>query len=224
MGERGLRERVKTARGRSLSSTRWLERQLNDPYVQRAKVEGYRSRSAFKLIEVNNKYNILKKGMRVIDLGAAPGGWSEVATKCVGSTHNEPLVVSIDYLEMDPIPGVIFIQKDFLDDDSPQMLTDALGEHQVDLVLSDMAAPTTGHKKTDHLRTTYLFEVAADFARLALGNGGSFLAKVFTGGTENKLLAEMKREYRIVKHIKPPSSRKESPEMYVLALNFRGSK
>ena len=222
MGGRGLRERVKTARGRSLSSTRWLERQLNDPYVQRAKIEGYRSRSAFKLIEINNKYKILKKGMRIVDLGSAPGGWSEVAANCVKSTIDVPLVVGIDYLEMDPIPGVSFIQKDFLDNDAPQMLLDALGGHQVDLVLSDMAAPTTGHKKTDHLRTTHLFEVAADFARSTLGNGGIFLAKVFTGGTENKLLAEMKREYKTVKHIKPPSSRKESPEMYVLALDFRG--
>ena len=223
MGERGLHVKVKTARGRSLSSTRWLKRQLNDPYVQRAKAEGYRSRSAFKLIEIDNKHGLLKKGMRVVDLGSAPGGWTEVAATKVESTFDNPLVVGIDYLEMDAIPGVTFIQKDFLDDDAPQILMGALSGFKADLILSDMAAPTTGHKKTDHIRTTHLFEIAADFARSALKDGGAFLAKVFTGGTENKLLAELKREYRIVKHIKPPSSRKESPEMYVLGLDYRGN-
>ena len=193
-----------------------------NPYVQRAKAEGYRSRSAFKLIEIDEKYQLLKKGKRIIDLGSAPGGWAEVAAKRVQSSHDETLVVGIDYLEMDAIPGVTFIQKDFLDEDAPQVLMDALDGNKADLVLSDMAAPTTGHKKTDHIRTTHLFEVAADFARSALTNGGGFLAKVFTGGTENKLLVELKREYQTVKHIKPPSSRKESPEMYVLALEFRG--
>ena len=223
MSERGLHVRVKSARGRSQSSTKWLTRQLNDPYVRRTKAEGYRSRSAFKLVEIDKKFGILKNGMRVVDLGSAPGGWSEVATKCVQSSIENPLIVAVDYQEMQAIPGVKFIHKDFLDDDAPKLIMDALDGNKANLVLSDMAAPTTGHKKTDHLRTIHLFEVAADFARSSLTNGGTFLAKVFIGGTENELLALLKREYQSVKHIKPPASRKESPEMYVLASGYRGT-
>ncbi len=220
-GDRGMHVKVKTARRRSNSSTLWLQRQLNDPYVRRAKAEGYRSRSTFKLIEIDDKHKLLKPGMRVVDLGAAPGGWCDIAAQRVKSTDDNPLVVGIDYLEMEPIPGVVFLQKDFLDDDAPELLMNALDGHKADLVLSDMAAPTTGHKKTDHLRTVHLFEVAAEFAREALAPGGHFLSKVFKGGTENELLAQLKRDYESVSHVKPPSSRKESPEMYVLARGFR---
>ncbi|MEP3275374.1 MAG: RlmE family RNA methyltransferase [Stappiaceae bacterium] len=221
-GDRGMHVKVKTARRRSNSSTLWLQRQLNDPYVRRAKAEGFRSRSTFKLIEIDDKHKLLKPGMRVVDLGAAPGGWCDIAAQRVKSTDDSPLVVGIDYLEMEPIPGVVFLQKDFLDDDAPGALMMELKGHKADLVLSDMAAPTTGHKRTDHLRTVHLFEVAADFAREALVPGGNFLSKVFKGGTENELLAQLKRDYQSIVHVKPPSSRKESPEMYVLARGFRG--
>lgn len=221
-GDRGMHVRVKTARGRRYSSTLWLQRQLNDPYVRRAKAEGFRSRAAYKLLEIDEKHQILKAGMRVVDLGAAPGGWCQIAADVVGSTDEAPLVVGIDYLEMEGIPGVIFLQKDFLDDDAPEALCAALGNEPPDLVLSDMAAPTTGHRKTDHLRTSHLFEVAADFARQTLKPGGAFLSKVFQGGAENAVLAELKRDYEAVFHIKPPASRKESPELYVLAKGFRG--
>lgn len=221
-GDRGMHVRVKTARGRRSSSTRWLQRQLNDPYVRRAKQEGYRSRATFKLLEINEKYDFLKPGLRVVDLGAAPGGWCQIVADRIGSTDEDPHVVGIDFLDMDEIPGVIFLKKDFLDDDAPDALKAALGGHKADLVLSDMAAPTTGHRQTDHLRTTHLFEVAADFARDVLVPGGIFLSKVFRGGTENVLLADLKKEYEAVHHIKPPSSRKESPELFVLAKGFRG--
>ncbi|GGB45447.1 ribosomal RNA large subunit methyltransferase E [Roseibium aquae] len=221
-GDRGLHVRVKTAAGRRESSTRWLERQLNDPYVRRAKVDGYRSRAAYKLIEMDDKQRLLKPGYRVVDLGAAPGGWCQVAVSRVKSTPEAPKVVGIDYLEMDHIPGVVLLKKDFLDDDAPEALLEALGGLPPDVVLSDMAAPTTGHRQTDHLRTTHLFEVAVDFARQNLVPGGSFLAKVFRGGTENALLSDMKRDFKSVAHIKPPASRKESPELYVIAKGFRG--
>ncbi|WP_321337156.1 RlmE family RNA methyltransferase [Breoghania sp.] len=223
-GDRGMYVRVKTARGRRSSSTRWLQRQLNDPYVRRAKQEGYRSRAVFKLLEINEKHDFIKPGLRVVDLGAAPGGWSQIVSAEVGSTDEDPHVVAIDFLDMDEIPGVIFLKKDFLDDDAPDKLKAALGGHKADLVLSDMAAPTTGHRQTDHLRTTHLFEVAADFAREVLVPGGVFLSKVFRGGAENTLLTELKKEYTSVHHIKPPSSRKESPELFVLAKGFRGKK
>nr|WP_321444933.1 RlmE family RNA methyltransferase [uncultured Cohaesibacter sp.] len=224
-GSRGLRVekvRVKTARGRRSSSTRWLQRQLNDPYVQRAKQEGFRSRSTFKLIEMDDRFQFLKPGMRVVDLGCAPGGWCDIAARRVNSSSDNPLVVGIDYLGMDPLPGVTVLLKDFLDDDAPDVLMEALGGHPPDIVLSDMAAPTTGHKQTDHLRTVHLFEVAAQFAKENLRPGGVFLSKVFKGGTENDMLAELKRDYQTVSHIKPPASRKESPEMYVFAKGFRG--
>lgn len=221
-GDRGLHQRVKTAGKRKESSTRWLERHINDPYVRRSKLDGYRSRAAYKLLEIDERHKLLKPGQHVVDLGAAPGGWCQIAAAKTGSTDENPLVVGIDYLELDPVPGVVLLQKDFLDDDAPDQLIEALGGHKPDLVLSDMAAPTTGHRKTDHLRTTHLFEVAADFARENLAEGGSFLAKVFQGGTEGGLLSQLKREYQSVSHIKPPASRKESPELYVLAKGFRG--
>ncbi|MBH0239012.1 RlmE family RNA methyltransferase [Methylobrevis albus] len=218
----GLKVRVKTARGRTASSQRWLERQLNDPYVVKAKREGWRSRAAYKLIEIDEKFKLLKPGQRVVDLGAAPGGWSQVAARKVHSTPDRPLVVGIDYLEVDAIPGVIMLQKDFLDDDAPDALVAALGGHKVDLVLSDMAAPTTGHTPTDHLRIVHLCEVAAEFARDVLAPGGVFLAKVFRGGTEHTLLADLKRDFASIGHVKPPASRQESPELYVIARGFRG--
>lgn len=221
-GYRVRHERVKTARGRRSSSTRWLQRQLNDPYVQRAHKEGFRSRSTFKLIEIDDRFQFLKHGMRVVDLGCAPGGWCDIAARRVGSLSDNPLVVGIDYLEMDPLPGVTVLLKDFLDDDAPAALMAALGGHAPDIVLSDMAAPTTGHQQTDHLRTVHLFEVAALFAKENLRPGGAFLSKVFKGGTEHEMLAELKRDYQSVSHIKPPASRKESPEMYVFAKGFRG--
>ncbi len=222
-GHRGLKERVKTARRRKPSSVRWLQRQLNDPYVARTKAEGWRSRAAFKLLEMNDKHKLLKPGSRVIDLGAAPGGWSQVAAKLTGSTEVDPLIVAIDYLGVDPIPGVVILKKDFLDDDAPQALIDCLGGHKADLVLSDMAAPTTGHKATDHLRIMGLCETAAEFARNVLAPGGHFLAKVFRGGTENDLLNGLKRDFERVYHVKPPASRSDSAEMYLLAMGYRGS-
>ncbi|BBE71480.1 RlmE family RNA methyltransferase [Oharaeibacter diazotrophicus] len=218
----GLKVRVKTARGRTASSTRWLQRQLNDPYVVKARKEGWRSRAAFKLIEIDEKHKLLKRGQRVVDLGAAPGGWCQVAARITGSTPTNPLVVGIDFLEMDAVTGVTFLQKDFLDEDAPAALMAALGGHNPDVVLSDMASPTTGHHKTDYLRTAYLCEVAAAFAVDVLNPGGSFVAKVFRGGTENDLLALLKQNFAQVFHIKPPSSRQESVEMYVVAKGFKG--
>lgn len=219
---RRLKVRVKTAKRRSASSTRWLERQLNDPYVARAKAEGYRARSAYKLIEIDDRYHLLAPGKRVVDLGAAPGGWSEVAAARVQSTDGEPLVVAIDYLDMDPLPGVVVLKKDFLDDDAPEALRAALGGHPADVVLSDMAAPTTGHRQTDHLRTVHLCETAADFAVSVLRPGGHFLAKVFQGGTEGTLLQTLKQRFASVHHVKPPASRARSVELYLVAKGFKG--
>ncbi len=221
-GQRELRTRLKTARKRKASSQRWLERQLNDPYVARSKREGYRSRAAYKLIEIDDRFGLLKPGRRVVDLGAAPGGWSQVAADRVGSTDTEPLVVAIDYLGMDALPGVVVIEKDFLNADAPDLIVKALHGAKADVVLSDMAAPTTGHRATDHLRIVALCEAAADFARDVLRPGGAFLAKVFRGGTENKLLADLKRDFTKVQHVKPPASRSDSPELYLLATGFRG--
>lgn len=219
---RDLKIRVKTAKGRKSSSTRWLERQLNDPYVARARAEGYRSRAAFKIKEMDEKYHLFRKGMRVVDLGAAPGGWSQVAAQTIGSTEANPLVVGIDYLEMDPIPGVILLRKDFTEDDAPQMLIEALGGKKADLVMSDMAWPTTGHRATDHLRIVQLIEIAADFAIDVLAPGGAFVAKVFQGGTEHELLHMLKRHFKSTFHAKPPASRSDSAEAYLIAKGFKG--
>jgi len=218
-GTRNLKQRVKTAHKRTLSSQKWLERQLNDPYVARAKREGYRSRAAFKLIEIDDKYHILKPGQRIVDLGAAPGGWSQIAKRKVGDKGR---VVGIDLLPIDPLPGVEFIQLDFLDESAPGKLIEMLGG-PADVVMSDMAANTTGHKKTDHLRIIGLAEAAIYFAREILAPGGVFLAKVFQGGTENQLLADLKRDFATVRHVKPAASRADSAELYVLATGFRGA-
>ena len=217
-GVRNLKQRVKTANKRSLSSQKWLERQLNDPYVARAKREGYRSRAAFKLLEIDEKYKILKPGQKIVDLGAAPGGWSQIAAKVVGPKGK---VVGIDLLPIDPMAGVEFIELDFLDESAPGRLIEMLGG-PADVVMSDMAANTTGHKKTDHLRIIGLAEAAIYFAREILAPGGTFVAKVFQGGTENQLLADLKRDFAVVRHVKPAASRADSAELYVLATGFRG--
>jgi 23S rRNA (uridine2552-2'-O)-methyltransferase len=219
---RALKVRVKTSKRRKQSSNLWLERQLNDPYVARAKREGFRSRAAFKFMEINDKARILKKGARVIDLGAAPGGWSQVAAKRVGAPQ-QGRVVAIDVLAMDSLPGVEFMQLDFLAADAPDKLKAMLGG-PADAVLSDMAANATGHAKTDHLKIMALVEAAADFAREVLSPGGTFLAKVLQGGTEGALLAGLKRDFSSVKHVKPAASRADSAELYLLATGFRQSR
>ena len=216
---RALRVRVKSGKSRSQSSKQWLERQLNDPYVARAKREGMRSRAAFKLAEIDDKARFLKKGARVIDLGAAPGGWSQVAAKRVGAPE-QGRVVAIDLLPMEPMAGVDFVQLDFLDPSAPDRLKAILGGG-ADVVLSDMAANATGHRKTDHIKIVALVEAAYDFAREVLEPGGTFLAKVLQGGTEGALLATLKRHFASVKHIKPPASRSDSAELYLLAMGFR---
>jgi 23S rRNA (uridine2552-2'-O)-methyltransferase len=220
-GGRELKVRVK-ANGRTASSRRWLERQLNDPYVVRARREGWRSRAAFKLIEIDDKAGFLKPGRRVVDLGAAPGGWSQVAAQRVRSEAGPGRVVAIDVLEMEPIAGVDFIQLDFLDAQAPERLKALLGGPS-DVVLSDMAANATGHRRTDHLRTMALVEAAAEFAREVLAPGGAFLAKVLQGGTEGQILARLKRDFASVKHVKPQASRADSSELYLLATGFRGN-
>ena len=218
---RPLAVRLKSKKKRTVSQKRWLERQLNDPYVARAKREGLRSRAAFKLLEIDDKHHLLKPGGRVVDLGAAPGGWSEIAAKRVGAAEGKGAVAAIDLLEMAPIPGVTFRQIDFLDPAAPQQLNAMLGGG-ADVVLSDMAANATGHKKTDQLKIIALVEAAAEFAREVLRPGGSFLAKVLQGGTEGALLAQLKRDYATVRHIKPQASRADSSELYLLATGFRG--
>jgi 23S rRNA (uridine2552-2'-O)-methyltransferase len=209
-------------KGRSVSSKRWLERQLNDPYVARAKAEGLRSRAAFKLAEIDDRHHLLKSGRTIVDLGAAPGGWSQVAARRVGADEGRGRVVAIDLLPMDPIPGVSFAQLDFLDAAAPDQLRDMLGG-SADVVLSDMAANATGHRRTDHLKIMALAEAATDFARAVLKPGGAFLAKVLQGGTEGTLLADLKRDFASVKHVKPTASRTDSAELYVLATGFRGN-
>ncbi len=222
-GPRMMHTRVKKKAGTiKESSRRWLQRQLNDPYVVRSKAEGYRSRAAYKLAEIDERYKLLKPGQRIIDLGCAPGGWCQVAAAKVGSTDSDIRVVGIDYLHVDPIPGVTILQKDFLDEDAPRQVMDALGGHKPDIVLSDMAAPTTGHRRTDHIRTMYLAEVAADFAISVLKPGGHFLTKTFQGGTENALLTMLKQRFQTVHHVKPPASREESVELFLLAKGFKG--
>ena len=218
---RVLKQRVKKTGSIKESSRRWLERHINDPYVQRSKAEGYRSRAAYKLIEIDDRYKLLKPGQKIVDLGAAPGGWCQVAALRGKSPEVGPTVVGIDYLDVDPVPGATILKKDFLDDDAPEMLIEALGG-EPDIVLSDMAAPTTGHRRTDHIRTMHLCEVAADFAVKVLKPGGHFLAKTFQGGTENELLTLLKQNFRSVHHVKPPASRDESVELYILAKDFKG--
>jgi 23S rRNA (uridine2552-2'-O)-methyltransferase len=220
-GGRSLKTRVKTAHKRSLSSTRWLQRQLNDPYVAKARREGLRSRAAFKLFEIDERYHFLRAGQKIIDLGAAPGGWSQVAVARIGAIDGKGKVIGIDLSPVEPLPGAEFKVMDFLDEDAPSRLIEWL-DGKADVVLSDMAANATGHKKTDHLRIVGLVELAADFARQALAPGGSFLAKVFQGGTENELLAGLKRDFAVVRHVKPQASRADSSELYVLATGFRG--
>jgi 23S rRNA (uridine2552-2'-O)-methyltransferase len=210
--------RVKTAGKRKGSSRRWLERQLNDPYVRAAKTEGFRSRAAFKLIELDDKFHFLKKGARVLDLGAAPGGWSQVAARRAGPGAT---VVAADVLEMEPLGGVTVLQCDLLDAGAPALLKSALGG-EADVVLTDMAAPTTGHRATDHLRTVALFEAALDVAQNALKPGGAFVGKLFQGGAGGALLARLRTMFREVRHVKPPASRKESVELYLVAKGFRG--
>ncbi|WEK48220.1 MAG: RlmE family RNA methyltransferase [Candidatus Andeanibacterium colombiense] len=210
-------KRVKTARGRTASSTRWLSRQLNDPYVRQAKAEGYRSRAAYKLIELDEKFALLKRAKRVVDLGITPGGWSQVVRKLAPKAG----VVGIDLLPTEPLEGVTIFQMDFMADEAPAALEAAL-DGPPDLVLSDMAANTVGHKQTDHLRTMGLVETAADFAISTLAPGGAFVAKVLAGGTDPQLLALLKRHFATVKHAKPPASRKGSSEWYVIAQGFKG--
>jgi 23S rRNA (uridine2552-2'-O)-methyltransferase len=219
---RRLKVRVKTGKGRTVSQKAWLERQLNDPYVAEAKRAGLRSRAAFKLSEIDDKYHFLKPGGRVIDLGAAPGGWSQVAALRVKAQEGKGRVIAIDMHGMDAIPGVAIFHKDFLEDDAPALLIEALGGEKADVVMSDMAAHATGHRQTDHLKIMALAEAAFDFATGVLKPGGAFLAKVLRGGTEGELLKAMKQHFETVKHVKPESSREDSAELFVLALGFRG--
>ncbi len=215
-GQRDMRVNVKTAKGRKVSSTLWLDRQLNDPYVARAKAEGYRSRAANKLKELDEKFGLLKKGARIVDLGCAPGGWLQVAAE-----KGAGRVVGIDYLTMPHVPGTEHLELDFLDDAAPEKLKSLLGG-EADLVLSDMAAPTTGHKSTDHARIIGLADAALDFAEDVLAPGGNFVAKVFQGGAEGELLRRLRQAFTTVKHAKPRASRADSAEMYVVALAFKG--
>jgi 23S rRNA (uridine2552-2'-O)-methyltransferase len=230
-GRRLARQRLRSAKQRSQSSRHWLERQLNDPYVAAAKREGYRSRAAYKLAEIDARFHILKPGRRVVDLGAAPGGWAQVAAEAVRSAEGRGQgatgsargqVVAIDLLPVEPIPGVEFVQLDFMDPAAPDRLKAMLRGGRADVVLSDMAAQGTGHAGTDHLRIIGLAEAAAEFACEALEAGGAFVCKVFQGGSERTLLEQLKRAFAAVKHVKPPASRAESAEMYVVATGFRG--
>ncbi len=218
-GDRRLHTRVESAKGRKLSSTRWLQRQLNDPYVAQAQAQGYRSRAAFKLIQIDEKARLLKPGARVVDLGAAPGGWTQVAVQKVGPKGR---VIGIDLQPVEEIPGALFLEMDFLQEDAPEKLKELL-EGPADLVLSDMAASSTGHPQTDHLRIMALAEVALDFAEDVLAEGGAFLAKVLQGGSEKELLNRLKQRFAKVKHVKPAASRSDSAELYVIATGFRAA-
>lgn len=216
-GRSGQRQRVKTAKGRKLGSTKWLERQLNDPYVKRAKADGYRSRAAYKLMELDERFKFVRRSRAIVDLGIAPGGWAQVVRKYSPKAS----VVGIDLLPIDPIEGVTIFEMDFMDDAAPDHLLVALGS-KPDLILSDMAANTVGHQQTDHLRTMALVEAGAYFAIENLEKGGAFVAKVLAGGTDNELLALLKQHFKTVKHAKPPASRKGSSEWYVVAQGFKG--
>lgn len=220
---RGLQKtvRVKTRNKRTISSARWLERQLNDPYVAAAKSEGYHSRAAYKLLQMHEELNIFKPGMRVIDLGAAPGGWTQVVASIISPKSTGGKVVAIDYLDMKPVAEAVFIKMDFMDNDAPRILTEAIGD-KAHVVMSDMAPPTMGHKQTDHIRIMGLAEAAYEFAKEILLPGGTFLAKVFQGGAEKDLLNQLKKDFTKIKHVKPHASRADSSEMYVVALGFRG--
>ena len=211
-------KRLKTAKGRKVSSTRWLERQLNDPYVRRAKAENYRSRAAYKLLELDERFGFLKGVRTVVDLGIAPGGWSQVVRRRIPQAS----LVGIDLLPTDPIDGVTILQLDFMDESAPERLRDALGG-PADLVMSDMAANTVGHQQTDHLRTMALVEAGLEFAAEILKPGGAYVAKVLAGGADHALVAELKRKFTTVKHAKPPASRKDSSEWYVVAQGFKGA-
>jgi 23S rRNA (uridine2552-2'-O)-methyltransferase len=219
---RQMAVRVKTAKQRKPSSTAWLTRQLNDPYVAEAKRLGYRSRAAFKLIELDDRFHVLKRGALIVDLGAAPGGWTQIAVARVGASEGKGRVVAADILPMEPVPGALILQQDFLAPEAPAAIKAALGG-PADVVLSDMAQPTTGHAATDHLRIVALAEAAYDFAREVLAPGGTFIAKVFQGGAEGELLAALKRDFASLRHAKPPASRAESAEVYVVAQGFRGA-
>ena len=219
---RELKKKVRTARGRTVSSTNWLQRQLNDPYVAAARREGYRSRSAYKLIEIDDRFRFLKPGAAIVDLGAAPGGWSQVAARRTRADEGRGRVAAIDLHDIEPVAGVTFLKKDFYDDDAPQQLIEALGGSLADAVISDMAAHATGHRQTDHLKIIDLAETAMHFACQILKPGGVFLCKVLRGGTENRLLVRLKQDFEVVKHIKPGASRADSAELFVIATGFRG--
>ncbi len=221
-GARELKQRVRTARGRKTSSTLWLQRQLNDPYVAAARRDGYRSRAAYKLAEIDEKYHILKPGYRVVDLGAAPGGWTQIAVKRTGvETNRGGHVIGIDLLPIETIPGATLLEGDFMADDAPDRLKAEMGG-PADVVMSDMAASATGHKATDHLRIMHLCELALEFAIEVLKPGGSFLAKVLQGGAEKDLMDMLRTNFKVVRHVKPKASRADSAEMYVLATGFKG--
>ncbi len=222
-GRRGLTVRVKTAKGRKLASTRWLQRQLNDPYVEEAKRQGYRSRAAFKLLEIDDKYRLLKPGGIVVDLGAAPGGWTQVAVGRVKADAGKGRVVAADLNEIEPVPGAEFIQLDLTDADAATLMRGALSGARVDLVMSDMAASSTGHRQTDHLRVLALAEAALDFAEEVLKPGGAYLAKVLQGGASGELLTRLRQNFAKIAHVKPKASRQDSSEVYVLAMGYRGS-
>ena len=222
MGGGRLKVRVKTGKGRTVSQKNWLERQLNDPYVHEARKLGYRSRAAFKLSEIDDKYKFLKPGGLVVDLGAAPGGWSQVSAQRVKSVEGKGKVIAIDMHGMDEIPGVTIFKKDFYDDDAPAVLIAALGGAKADVVLSDMASHATGHRQTDHINIMTLAEAGYEFAKEVLKPGGTYLAKVLRGGTEGEMLKMMKKDFASVRHVKPMASRDDSAELFVLAMGFRG--
>jgi 23S rRNA (uridine2552-2'-O)-methyltransferase len=223
-GSRKLAVKLRTAKGRKIASTRWLQRQLNDPYVEEAKRRGYRSRAAFKLIEIDDKYRFLKPGMTVVDLGAAPGGWSQIAVERVGAVEGRGQVIAVDLSAIEKLPGVAVLALDVSAENALATINAQLKGGSADVVLSDMASPATGHRATDHLRVIALVEAALDLAEDVLKPGGTFLAKVFQGGAGGELVARLKRSFAKVQHVKPKASRPESPEVYVLATGFRGAK